>query len=201
MKYLKSYNESIRDLMTPKSEEDILKSLKGLSNSELLQKSIKYEFLKGIEIALQNELTINDIQFIQNYLLYSINIDIIKLLITNNQIINKLDKISIYLVEKYKLGLHQHKEKHCEKWFKNILDNIYEFDKYNNTIIKYKSNGYNFSYDILTNYFWFDYDSIWYIFEKIYNLNYMQISLLTKYMLEKYLNIKIIKTHFCNLKN
>jgi tRNA U34 5-carboxymethylaminomethyl modifying enzyme MnmG/GidA len=57
MKFLKTYNESLRDLMTPKSDDEILKSIKGLSNSDLLRKSIKFEFIKGIELALQNELT------------------------------------------------------------------------------------------------------------------------------------------------
>jgi hypothetical protein len=70
MKYLKTYNESLRDLMVPKSEKEILKSLKKLSNTQLLVKSIDNDFIKGIEFALQHELTKSDINYIKSNLIY-----------------------------------------------------------------------------------------------------------------------------------
>jgi len=53
MKYLKTFNESIRDLMTPKSEEEIKKSLKKLSTNEKLMKASRIGILWVVKEAIE----------------------------------------------------------------------------------------------------------------------------------------------------
>ena len=67
MKYLKTYNESIKHLLKPKNNEDILKQLEKLSDSDRVIKIIKYnlpyEFLpdnltvQGSLYCYRNQLT------------------------------------------------------------------------------------------------------------------------------------------------
>ena len=67
MKYLKTYNESIKHLLKPKSDEQVLKELEKLSDSDRVIKIIKYnlpyEFLpdnlnvKGNLDCCHNQLT------------------------------------------------------------------------------------------------------------------------------------------------
>jgi len=49
MKYLKSYNESIKHLLKPKSDEQVLKELEKLSDSDrvikIIEYNLPYEFL------------------------------------------------------------------------------------------------------------------------------------------------------------
>jgi ankyrin repeat protein len=59
MKYLKTYNESLRDKMTPKSDEEILKELGDLTPDDMLFQSSKYNFLKGVKKALEMGADIN----------------------------------------------------------------------------------------------------------------------------------------------
>ena len=59
MKYLKSYNESLRDKMKPKSDEEILKGLSNLTPNELLFKSTENNFLKGVKKAIDLGVDIN----------------------------------------------------------------------------------------------------------------------------------------------
>jgi hypothetical protein len=194
MKYLKSYNESLRDLMTPKSEEEILKSLKGLDNSDLLRKSIENEFIKGIELALQNELTEVDIEFILIELYYTKNKEIVKLLL--DKVINELNEDQIYLIEKYILGLHQNEEKDYEIWFKDKLTdlNISKSTIYSNILI-YKKDGVTlYNYNDITNWFYINNERIWSVFESNYHINYSEIKLLTKNMVQEHLNLKNITT-------
>jgi hypothetical protein len=206
MKYLRIYNESIRDLMTPKSEEEILKSLKKLDNSDILRKSITNNFVKGVEIALQNELTENDIKFIKEIIYFVKNKEIIKLIL--EKVRNELSLNDIFFLEKYIFGLHQSEEKEYEKWFINILKNIEikPFNKYNINTQKIEKD-YNFMiyfnskkqtillYDKLSNRFKVNYDLIYRILIEEYNLNVYQITLLIKYLIEKYLNLKNIKIY------
>jgi hypothetical protein len=192
MKYLKSYNESLRDLMVPKSEEEILKSLKKLDNSDILYKSIEYEFLKGVELALQNKLTKGDITFIKDDIFKIKNKEIVKLLLDKFK--DKLTVEQIYIIEKYKLGLHQNEEKDYEIWFKTMLNDL---NVSRSTIISYyliyKKNGIAlYNYDEKNNNFWIDHDKIWSVFESKFHLNYDEIKLLTKGMMEEYLNLKDI---------
>lgn len=59
MKHLKTYNESLRDKMKPKSDEEILKDLGKLTPKKLLFKSIEYNYLNGVKIALEKGVDIN----------------------------------------------------------------------------------------------------------------------------------------------
>jgi hypothetical protein len=184
---------TLRDLMTPKSEDDILKSLKGLSNSDLLRKSIKYDFLKGVELALQNKLKYNDVKYIKNKIFDINNKEIIKLLLLNKFKLN-LTKVQIYIIEKYLLRLHQDEETTYEIWFKEQLINLKKINiKQDNDNIFYKKDDeillfYDKKYKI----FWIDYDKIWSIFKLKYHLNDNVITLLTKNMVQKYLNLNEI---------
>jgi len=56
MKYIKTYNESIRHLLKPKSEENILKDLKKLSDSDRIKKIIINKLPYSL---LPDNLTIN----------------------------------------------------------------------------------------------------------------------------------------------
>jgi ankyrin repeat protein len=59
VKYLKSYNESLRDKMKPKSDEDILKELGDLSPENILLQSAENNYIKGVKIALDKGADIN----------------------------------------------------------------------------------------------------------------------------------------------
>jgi ankyrin repeat protein len=59
MKYLKTYNESLRDKMKPKSDEEILRELDDLSPEELLFISIENNYIKGVEKVLKLGADIN----------------------------------------------------------------------------------------------------------------------------------------------
>jgi hypothetical protein len=193
MKFLKSYNESLRDLMTPKSEEEILKSLKGLSNSDLLKKSIDNEFINGVELALQKELTTNEINYIKNKIFFYIkNKEIVRLLL--DKVKNELTEDQIYLLEKYQLGLHQDEEKEYESWFRTMLTDL-EISRstINPGYLIYKKDGVVlYNYDEKIKWFWVDYKKIWLIFEKKYYFNFDEIRLLTKGMVKKHLNLNDI---------
>jgi len=56
MKHIKTYNESIRHLLKPKSEEDILKELERLSDSDKIITIIKYKLPYDL---LPDNLTVN----------------------------------------------------------------------------------------------------------------------------------------------
>jgi hypothetical protein len=194
MKYLKSYNESIRDLMVPKSEEEILKSLKGLSNSDILRKSIENDFIKGIELALQNKLKYDDITFIKNEIFDINNKEIVRLLL--DKVKDKLNDDQIYIIEKYKLGLHQDEEKNYEIWFKEMLTDL----EINRSIKKlevliYKKDGeVLYNYNEKSGWFDIDYEKIWSVFNKKFHLKYDEIKILTKDIVEEHLNLKDIAT-------
>lgn len=59
MKYLKSFNESLRDKMIPKTEDNIIKSLDELNPNEMLYQSIKNSYIKGIEMAIAKGVDLN----------------------------------------------------------------------------------------------------------------------------------------------
>jgi hypothetical protein len=194
MKYLKNYNESIRDLMTSKSEDEIMKSLKGLSNSELLQKSIENEFLKGVEIALQHELTKSDINLIKANIFYIKNKEIVKLLL--DKIINELTEDQVYILEKYIFGLHQDEEKDYEIWFKEQLTDL-EINRSikNLDYLIYKKDGdVLYKYNEKEKWFLINYDKIWSVFKSKFHLNFDNIRILTKGMVEEHFNLKGILT-------
>jgi hypothetical protein len=199
MKYLKNYNESLRDLMTPKSEEEILKSLKisNIDNTDLLIKSLDNNFLAGIKIALENEIKILNVNFFKQKIFNLTNTDVIKFIINNNKLCYILDADDKYILEKYKLGLHQDEEKNYEIWFKEMLTDL-DISKstINSNIITYtKNNNVLYYYDKKNNEFWYKHIKIWLVFNSRFNLNSYNINMLTKYMVEKYLNLNNIKTY------
>ena len=90
------YNESVRNLMTPKSEKEVLKSLKGLSAYDIMKKGIQlnleYMVRKGIEKGASSTM-----QFLHNeavmIAIRNNNLEIMKLLLDNGY------KPSEYIVE------------------------------------------------------------------------------------------------------
>jgi len=80
-------NESIRDLMQPKSEEEILKSIDNLSPEELLKKSCSIGYLNGIKLALEKGV---DPSVNNNYAIEIAAInghtEIVKLLLTDERV-------------------------------------------------------------------------------------------------------------------
>ena len=94
MKYLNTYNESIKDFLKPKSEEDILKSTEGLTPQEKLLKGCQYNLLWLVKQSLEEgaDLDKHDICYVvfnkkPSEIAASFgNIDIIKYLLKNNLI-------------------------------------------------------------------------------------------------------------------
>jgi hypothetical protein len=187
---------NLRELMTPKSEEEILNSLKKLSNSDLLQKSIENKFLKGIELALQKELIKDDIFFIKNNLFTINNKEVVRLLL--NKIKDYLTEEQIYLIEKYKLRLHQDIEKDYEIWFKEQLTdlNISRSTENTDILIYKKDEIYLYKYDERFGYFYIDASRIWSVFGTKYYLKYNEIKLLAKSIVEEHINLNGIITEY-----
>ena len=53
IKNYKQFNESLRDKLVGPSDDEVMDNLKHLSPDELLRKSCKIGFLKGVEVALK----------------------------------------------------------------------------------------------------------------------------------------------------
>jgi hypothetical protein len=185
---------NLRDLMTPKSEDDILKSLKGLDNSDILLKSIDNNFYRGVELAFQHKLIFDDIDFIKNSIFTIKNKEIVRLLL--DKVRNELTDDQIYILEKYKLGLHQDEEKDYENWFKEQLTNlkISKSTKYSEYLIYKKDGDVLYNYNEKNGWFYIDFNKIWSVFESKYHLNYYEISLLSKGMVEEHFNLIGITT-------
>ncbi len=83
----KGLNESIRDLMKPKSEEEILKSLDNLSLVELLKKSCQSGYVSGVKLALERGVdpSIND-NFAIEYASKNGHLEIVKLLLQDERV-------------------------------------------------------------------------------------------------------------------
>lgn len=87
MKYLKTYNESLRDKMQPKSDEEIWNSLIKLSPEEMLIQSAANNYIKGVKYCLNlnvdpsynNNLALEEAELNNNY-------EIIKLLLNDKKI-------------------------------------------------------------------------------------------------------------------
>jgi hypothetical protein len=188
---------NIRKLMIPKSEDEILNSIKGLSNSDLLQKSIKYEFIKGIELVLQQKLTYDDIHFIKYYIFNIKNKEVVRLMLEKVRKILTDDQI--YIIEKYQLDLHLDKEKDYEIWFKEMLTDLdVSISKTDSDILIYKKNGdVLYKYNEKDRYFYIDYNKIWFVFKSKFHLNNKEISLLTKGIVEEHFNLMGITTDPC----
>ena len=53
MKYLKSYNESVRDFLKPKSSEDIIKHMMYMLPKDIMLTSIEKGTLDGVKYAIE----------------------------------------------------------------------------------------------------------------------------------------------------
>lgn len=194
MKYLKTYNESLRDKMKPKTEEEIDKELFSHKDIYILAQSLKNNYFKGVKYALESNLP-NTIEF-RAYLnqlitmMFSgnLNEDILLLLIENDKIREKLEEFKIYLIEKYILGLHQNEQKDCEKYFNEFLKDLKIFNSKNNKYIIYKKDNMTvFNYEKEFNNYLINHDIFQVLIEK-YKLDYSESYILIKLMLEKYLD-------------
>ena len=90
MKLLKNYNqfnEGIRELMTPKSEEEILKSVEGLNYTKKLDKGVEYGIpwvvQQAIDEAKEQREIIVKTWHITHSLLYN-HFDIVRILVDSN---------------------------------------------------------------------------------------------------------------------
>ena len=82
MKYLISYNESVRDLMKPKSEEEIVKALGKMTPEEKLEKGSRHNILSLVKQGIKEGANIEW----GNHLSYALihgNLEMVKLLVDN----------------------------------------------------------------------------------------------------------------------
>lgn len=163
MKYLKTYNEKLGDKLNAPSDEEVLSKLKNLSTEKILEESLKNNFKAGIKYVLDNRK-------------------------------KELNKNIIYILEKYFLGEHQNEEIEFETWFKEQLTNLKTIPskKNNNIIIYKKDNEILYKYNISNNNLSINIDICFTFLEK-FNINIILFNLITKYMVKKYLNLKINK--------
>lgn len=196
MKYLKFFNESLRDKMKPKTEEEIDKELFSHKDIYILAQSLKNNYFKGVKYALESNLP-NTIEF-GSYIITimtmmfsnTLNKDILLLLIKNDKIREKMGEFKIYIFEKYILGLHQNEQKDCEKYFKDFLKDLKVFNSKNNKYIIYKKdNMCVFNYEKEFDNYLVNHE-IFQVLNEKYKLNYSESYVLIKLMLEKYLDKK-----------
>lgn len=196
MKYLKFFNESLRDKMKPKTEEEIDKELFSHKDIYILAQSLKNNYFKGVKYALESNLP-NTIEF-GSYIITimtmmfsnTLNKDILLLLIKNDKIREKMGEFKIYIFEKYILGLHQNEQKDYEKYFKDFLKDLKVFNSKNNKYIIYKKdNMCVFNYEKEFDNYLVNHE-IFQVLNEKYKLNYSESYVLIKLMLEKYLDKK-----------
>ncbi len=83
----RNISESVRDLMKPKSEEDILKSIDNLSSEELLKKSCQLGLLNGVKLALEKGVDPSiDNNFAIEYASKNGHLEIVKLLLQDERV-------------------------------------------------------------------------------------------------------------------
>jgi hypothetical protein len=151
MKYLKTYNESLRDKMKPKTDEEIFSELANESDIEIFLHSLQNNYLKGIKHILDKKnLNYRYINLIKQHIYSVKNKEIIKYFLSSRTIKKHLKENTIYILEKYKLGLHQNEEKDFEKYIKDILD-YDNFNKDENNILYVKNNDLTFTIEIFEN--------------------------------------------------
>ncbi len=131
IKYNKFINESVRDLMKGKSDEDLLNM--NVDAEQLLEYSLQNNFMKGIKFVLDNyKLYGKETRFmISHYMSKIENNDDLKYLINDPQIRRILSSDRLYVIEKYRLGLHKNEIREFEKV---LIDHLNESEFFKSTI-------------------------------------------------------------------
>jgi len=82
----------------------------------------------------------------------------------------------------------------CRNFFLKQFDNCkikYDFEKYENKLFFFnEENRIVGDYNLKRHIFWMDYDKIWSIFESQFNLNYIDIKVLTRYLVETHFKLR-----------
>jgi hypothetical protein len=128
--------------MKPKSDEDILNSLENLSDLEILSKSLKYNYFKGVKMILDKNINLSNksefnFNLIYNYIFNCYNKEELKYLIYNENLKNLYYKEFVYIIEKYELDLHQNENKDYDIFLNEIFNNLIE--KYDNNFMVTKN--------------------------------------------------------------
>jgi len=125
MKYLISYNESIKNVLKPKSDNDILNNLKDLSPDEIFKKSVEFNFSNGFKYLIDNNLIDNDTKYIIEKYKFGLHQNEMK--DYESWFINQLNDLNVY---------------------RSILDkNVLIYKKNDNTLFNYNEKNYTFYYD------------------------------------------------------
>lgn len=64
MKHLKSYNESIKDYLKPKSDDVIIKNFKDMKTYDILKMSIEYNMKSGFKYLVDNDLICVNLKYL-----------------------------------------------------------------------------------------------------------------------------------------
>ena len=78
MKYLKSYNESIKNYLKPKLEEEILKGFENLTSDDIFKKSLEFNLLYGFKYLIDNNLVDENTKYIIEKYKFDLHQDEIK---------------------------------------------------------------------------------------------------------------------------
>ena len=88
-----------------------------------------------------------------------------------------------------------------EVWFKSILNNLthktIDKEKYSDSIFFFNNNKCYFEYNQKYRYFWCDYDKVWSVFGTKYNMNYQQIQVFIKCLMEEHFKLRGLTTGSC----
>lgn len=192
-KFIKIVNESIKDYLKPKSDDKIDDELFKLPPSEILRKSINNKYMKGIEYLILNDL-------IPPQRILKLSMDY-RLKYGYQHLVDKnlVDDTTKYLIEKYEFGLHQNEMKDYEKVLLDCIENcIIKPSKIDHMLDYYVLNEsilHEFMLDsnILLHYNR-GYDYIHYNFRVIYDIikiKDLDISILIRGLFNKYLGKKV----------
>jgi len=194
MKYIKSYNESIKDVLKPKQNDQIFSELKKLPKSEILYRSFDNDYLDGIKYVLEQELLKPKPEFrlitILKLNLYRTSPEIAEYLINKDEL-KQFIKDDIYFIEKYKLGLHQEDVKNYDKYLSKLFKKL----KYEEYMSPGHYNFYNkneIPFSISSdNYLFVNDKKLVNTLKNEFNLSSSEIYLILKFYMNKYFNIDI----------
>lgn len=143
---MKSYNsfvnESINKFLKPKDNNIILNNMikNKLSNDDILEKSLLNNYLYGIKYILDKNISIIN-KIIINDIITKVNDnEIIKYLLSLNEIKDYIGNTNVYILEKCKLGLHKNITKPYEQNIINIIQSLITYDISGTTYYYYDNN-------------------------------------------------------------